>query len=519
MKRSLYTCLTCLLLIIKVAVASTIDSPVVIRTTTGLVQGDVSSGGISIFKGIPYAAPPVGDLRWKEPQPVIPWAGVRKCTVFGPNAMQTPPQPSGAYGPEILIPKEGQISEDCLYLNIWAPAQRNGKRRPVIVVIHGGGFTNGSGSVALLNGEEMAKKGAVVVSINYRLGIFGFLAHPELSAESPHHVSGNYGILDQIAALKWVKENIAAFGGDPDNVTAHGGSAGSCSIHIMVGSPLAKGLFRRVISESGPLFKPGVSPYLKDAEQEGLTAMNKFSAHTVAEMRAITADKLMEDNPRRQPVIDGYVLSDKLINIFLEGKQNDVDLLIGYNEGDNGMEEAPLSAAAFIAEAKRKFGSSADTFLRIYPAGSNEEAAQSQQYMSRDLIFAWENYTWARLQSQKGQCKAYFYYFRRGAPGQPQYGAFHGSQGAYAFHNLHKWNRPFEAWDQTLSKDMSSYWINFAATGDPNAKDLPRWPQFTAQGTKVLEFGDQVKVKPLPAMPSFTFFEKDPQVALTGIKE
>lgn len=518
MKKALYTCLTCLLLIVKV-VAAPVDSLIVVRTTAGQVQGNVNSGAsIYIFKGIPYAAPPVGDLRWKEPQPVIPWKGVRKCTVFGPNAMQTPPKPSGAYGPEILIPDDGQISEDCLYLNIWAPAQQDGKRRPVIVVIHGGGFTAGSGSIPVLTGEELAKKGAVVVSINYRLGIFGFLAHPGLSAESPHHASGNYGILDQIAALKWVKENIAAFGGDPNNITANGGSAGSCSIHVMLGSPLAKGLFRRVISESGPLFKPGVSSYLKDAEQEGLTTMNKLSAHTVAEMRAITADKLLEDNLRRHPVIDGYVLSDKLINIFLQGKQNDVDLLIGYNEGDSDM-GALLPAAAFIAGTKRKFGSSADTFLRIYPAGSDEEAVQSQLHMSRDLIFAWENYMWAKLQSKKGQSKAYFYYFRRGAPGQPYYGAFHGSQGAYAFHNLHKWNRPFEAWDQTLSNAMSSYWINFAATGDPNGKNLPFWPRFIPQGTKVLEFGDQIKVRPLPAMSSFAFFEKDPQVALTGVKK
>lgn len=513
MKKALFTCF---FLIVNVAAYSAVDS-LIVRTTAGLVQG--SGGNIHVFKGIPYAAPPVGNLRWKEPQPVTPWEGVRKCTVFGPNAMQMPPVPSNAYGPEILIPKEGQISEDCLYLNIWAPAQLNGKKRPVIVVIHGGGFIAGSGSIALLNGDELAKKGVVVVSINYRLGIFGFLAHPELSAESPHHVSGNYGILDQIAALKWVRENIAAFGGDPDNITAQGGSAGSCSIQVMIGSPLARGLFRRVISESGPLFNPKVTPWLKDAEQEGLTAMNRLSAHTTAEMRAITADKLLEDNPRRSPVVDGYVLPDKLINIFLQGKQNDVDLLIGYNEGDSFMEEAPLPAATFIAEAKRKFGSSADTFLRIYPAGNNEEAAQSQQHISRDQIFAWENYTWAKLQSQKGQSKVYFYYFKRGAPGQPYYGAFHGSQGAYAFHNLHKWDRPFEAWDETLSKDMSSYWTNFAATGDPNGKNLPGWPRFTAQGTKVLELGDQIKVKPLPAMPSFVFFEKDPQVALTGTKK
>lgn len=482
------------------------SNPEAVQTTGGLVSGALNAeGDVCIFKGIPYAAPPVGNLRWREPQPVVPWQGVRKCTEFGPSAMQSP------------RPDQPNCSEDCLYLNVWAPANTAVGKRPVIVVIHGGGFVSGSGSIPIFDGEATAKKGAIVVTVNYRLGIFGFLAHPALSAESSHHVSGNYSILDLMAAFQWVKQNIAAFGGDPANITADGGSSGSCSIHVMVGSPLAKGLFQRVISESGPLFKQNITPGLKDAEADGLATMERLHAHTLAEMRALPAEALLNENSRREPVIDGYVLPDALIHIFEQGKQNKVDLLIGYNEGDNGLEEQPLSAASFTEKARQKYGEKAGAFLQIYPAHNDDEAMWSQQHQARDLIFARESYAWAKYQQAKGG-RVWFYYYSHPAPGHPAAGAFHGAQTPYALHNLDKWDRPAQPWDLALSDTMHDYWINFAATGNPNGSGMPAWPAFQPTDTRVIQFGEQVTAAPLPALPAFAFFNMDPEVSLDNIK-
>lgn len=478
-----------------------------IKINSGLISGTISkSGEVKIFKGIPFAAPPTGNLRWKEPQPVKPWKGVRKCVDYGPNAVQEKPIPSGAYGAEILIPADGKISEDCLYLNVWTPVKHMGKKKPVLVIIHGGGFTAGSGSISLLDGEAMARKGLVVVTINYRLGIFGFLAHPALTKESLHHTSGNYGILDQISAFKWIKENIAAFGGDPSNVTADGGSAGSCAMLTMIASPLGKNLFRRAISESGPLFKPNECRVLKEAEQEGINAMTRKGALTIKEMRALSADELLKEDRLRLPVVDQYVLPDQILNIFTEGKQNGVDLLIGYNEGDEDFGRPISSAVEFVAAAQRKYQDRAIDFLKIYPANTDEQAARSQILLSRDRVFAWGNYQWARSQSANGKHQIWYYYFSREAPGPPHYGAFHGCQGAYALHNLHRWNRSFDVWDRTLSQIMSDYWVNFAASGNPNRNDLPGWPAFNEAETKIIEFGNDVKVITLPAKNSFNYF-------------
>jgi para-nitrobenzyl esterase len=479
----------------------------IVKTNSGLVSGTVNkTGDILIFKGIPFAAPPIGELRWKEPQRVKPWKGIRKCDSFGPNAMQPKPVPSGAYGPEILIPATDAISEDCLYLNVWTPVKHAGKKLPVMVIIHGGGFTTGSGSISLLNGEAMAKKGVVVVTINYRLGVFGFLAHPDLTKESPHQSSGNYGILDQIAAFQWVRENISAFGGDPENITADGGSAGSCSMLTIIASPLGKGLFKRAISESGPLFKPNECRILQQAEQEGLETMTKKGATSLDEMRKLPANLLLIGDHLRLPVVDGYVLSDHILNIFSTGKQNGVDLIIGYNEGDEDFGRPISSAAAFTANAKNTFGGNADKFLQLYPAHTDKEAERSQVLLSRDRVFAWGNYNWAKYQSANGRYKVWYYYFSRAAPGNPNYGAFHGCQGAYVLHNLHRWKKSFPNWDIQLSNIMSDYWVNFAATGNPNGKNLPSWPAFTDQNTRVLEFGDDIKAIDLPAMKSFEFF-------------
>lgn len=479
----------------------------VVKTSCGLVSGTFNKeADVLIFKGIPFAAPPIGELRWKEPQAPKPWKGIRKCDSFGPSAMQAKPTPSGAYGAEILIPADGKVSEDCLYLNIWTPAKHEGEKRPVMVIIHGGGFTSGSGSISLLDGEEMARKGLVVVTINYRLGVFGFLAHPALTKESPHQSSGNYGILDQIAAFHWIKENIKAFGGDPQNITADGGSAGSCSMLTMIASPLGKNLFKRAISESGPLFKPDECRTLRKAELEGLETMTKKGAVSLSEMRKLSAEVLLNEDYLRLPVVDGYILQDQILNIFTSGKHNGVDLLIGYNEGDEDFGRPISKAAAFTAMARNTYGDRAAKFLELYPAGTDQEAGRSQVLLSRDRVFAWGNYKWAKFQSAKGRHRVWYYYFSRAAPGDPNYGAFHGCQGAYALHNLHRWKKTLTKWDFTLSDMMSDYWVNFATTGDPNRKNLPEWPAFTEQNTRVLEFGDKVRAIDLPAMDSFEFF-------------
>ncbi len=462
--------------------------PLIVSTDAGLVSGTTNAAGdVRIFKGIPFAAPPVGPLRWRKPRPVTPWTAVRRCVAFGPNPIQ-----------ENL----GVCSEDCLYLNVWATKENSSVKKPVIVYIYGGGFTAGSGASGWLDGEAMARKGVVFVNFNYRVGILGFLAHPALSSESPDHVSGNYGILDQIAALQWVKRNIAAFGGDPANVTIAGESAGSCSVNTLIASPLARGLFRRAIGESGAFFKPGRNMTLREAEEDGVRAMRGKNALTLEAMRALSPEALLKSDYRRLPVVDGYLLPDQVDELFKKGAINKVDLITGYNEGDNFVEDT-LSTAQFISFAKRNYGPRADSFLALYPAGS----WQSQQALGRDLHFGWAQYTWAKEEG----ARAFMYYFDRIPPGEPKLGAFHSAQVCYALHTLKYQNRPWTAWDTTLSNLMSDYWVNFAATGDPNGKGLPPWPVFTAQKTQALRFGDTVEAIDLPAMRAFGFFQPCPR--------
>jgi para-nitrobenzyl esterase len=329
------------------------SQPQIISTDDGLVSG-ISAGDVRIFKGIPFAAPPVGPLRWREPRPVTPWAGVRRCVAFGPNPIQE---------------NWGVCSEDCLYLNVWTTKANPSAKKPVIVWIYGGGFTGGSGAGGWCDGEGMSRKGVVFVTFNYRVGVLGFLAHPALSLESPNHASGNYGILDQIAALQWVKRNIAAFGGDPANVTIAGESAGSCSVNTLIASPLAQGLFRRAIAESGGFFKPGRNMTLREAEEDGVRTMRGKNAITLDAMRALSPDSLLKGDYRRLPVVDGYVLPDHIDELFRKGAINKVDLITGYNEGDNFVEDT-MSAAQFISFAQRNYGTRANAFLNLYPAGS-----------------------------------------------------------------------------------------------------------------------------------------------------
>lgn len=478
-----------------------------VPTEAGLVSGVPGTDGIvKIFRGIPFAAPPVGDLRWKAPQPVPRWEGVRPCDKFPPSAMQSKPTPFAMWSKEFMAPEE-PLGEDCLYLNLWTAAQASGEKRPVIVWIHGGGFVGGSGSVPLYDGEEMAKKGVVFITINYRLGIFGFFAHPELSAESSSHVSGNYGILDQIAALRWVKHNVSAFGGDPGRVTIAGQSAGAFSVNALLVSPPAKGLFHRAIGQSGGMFGSDLIPLptLQQAEQSGLAFSESLKASDLATLRSLPADQLMKAGGRWGMNIDGTVILP-VYETFEKGQQHDVPLISGWNADDGVSFGAVKKAVAFRTEAQQKYGDMADEFLRLFPASSDEEAAQSQKLQTQ-LSFGWLNYRWAALQHQTGR-GSFLYYFTRVPPGEPNYGAFHSAEFGYALKTLHRWDRPFTAWDHQLSDIMSSYWVNFAATGDPNGEGLPLWTAFDPGSPQVMEFGEKAETTRLPYSAQLDFLDR-----------
>lgn len=482
-----------------------------VKTEAGLVSGVRGGDGtVSIFKGIPFAAPPVGDLRWKAPAPVAHWEGVRKCDVFPPSAMQSKPTPFAMWSKEFMAPEE-PLSEDCLYLNLWTAAKTVEDKRPVIVWIHGGAFTSGSGSVPLYDGEEMAKKGVVFITINYRLGILGFLAHPELSLESPGKVSGNYGILDQIAALQWVKKNVAAFGGDPGRVTIAGQSAGSFSVNALVISPLAKGLFHRAIAQSGSMFSSdrlGGSG-LTDMEQQGVALLKKLNVSGIAELRTKPATELIRAGAFLGLTIDNHVLVNP-VDAYAAGRQNDVPLLTGWNAGDNLSFAPPLKAADFIANAEKKYGEQAVEFLNLFPASTDEEAKNSQEVLGM-LSFGGTNYTWATVQCTSGKSPVYLYYFSHVPPGLPNYGAFHSAEFGYALKTLKYWDRPFTAYDHQLSETMSSFWVNFAGSGNPNGKGLPEWAVFDTGNPRVMEFGDKTEVISLPFQSQLKFLHQHQQ--------
>jgi para-nitrobenzyl esterase len=480
-----------------------IDGPV--RVENGLVSGAPgSTAGVSVYKGIPFATPPVGDLRWKAPKAAASWQGVRQAHQFSPICMQTPYAKTSIYYME-----PSPTSEDCLYLNVWTAAKSNKERRPVMVWIHGGALTRGAGSIPTYDGEALAKKGVVLVTVNYRLGIFGFFAHPELTKESDRNSSGNYGLLDQIAALEWVQKNIAAFGGDPKRVTIFGESAGSWSVNYLMASPLAKGLFQRVIGESGGVF--GVMRKLSEVEESGKKFAASQGADNIQALRAKPAEDLVKAAANFPPNVDGWLLPEDVYTIFAKGKQNDVPLLLGSN-ADEAKSLAPWpasgTAASFIDQSRRRFGDKTDEFLNLHPAGSNEEAKDSHYASSTDFTFTWQMRTWARMSTKSGRSKAYLYYFSRVPPGPTaaQYGAYHASEIAYVFENLAP-PRPWEETDRKLSDAMSTYWVNFATTGNPNGKGLVTWPAYDPGNDSALELGDSIAVKPHVHKPSLDFLD------------
>lgn len=464
-----------------------------VHVDSGLVSGVSGASGdeVRVYKGIPFAAPPVGDLRWKPPQLPAKWEGVRKADEFSPVCMQQQRGPAGASGPA--------PSEDCLYLNVWTAAKSASERRPVIVWTYGGGFTGGAGSLAMYNGEALAKKGAVVVTYNYRLGVFGFLAHPELTKESAHHASGNYAMMDMAAVLHWVQKNIEGFGGDPKRVTIDGESAGSMLVSAMVGSPEGKGLFQRAIGQSGAWMgiSIGHMTTLAAAEENGQKLVQGLGAASIAELRTKPADELLKNSRGAFGiVVDGWYVPEDLSLTYAHHKQNDVDLLVGSNRDEGTFFSRPgtVKADQFSGTAKRRFADQADAYLKLYPASSDAEAGTSQLASFRDEM-GWHMREWAQLQSERGKGKAYLYFFTHvppTAPGQPSRGATHTADLAYMFDN----QPPNATWtdtDKQLAETMSSYWVNFAATGNPNGKGLPEWPAYKVKSEKTMVLGDTVE--------------------------
>jgi para-nitrobenzyl esterase len=465
-----------------------------VRTADGLVSGIRGKApGVTEFRGIPFGAPPVGALRWRAPQPVAHWSGVRKADHWGDVCMQ-PTAKTRTLGVNLAtdLPDSPKMSEDCLYLNVTTPATRAGQKLPVMVWVYGGAYAEGGGNMPISEGAHLAKKGAIVVTFNYRVGAFGFLSHPELSAESGRNASGNQALADSIAALKWVKANIAAFGGDPDNVTIFGQSAGACIDAGLVGSPEAKGLFKRAISESGQWMGLGIDKMLplKEAEQRTVQQAEKAGAKSLADMRNLSAEDVMKAFPRGEGMmIDGAIIPEDLSKTFAEGRQNAVDVLTGSNgtEMNLGPPGKP-TAASFNAGLARTFKGLEPAAQKAYPVATDEEAAKIVPSLPMADTMAWGQHLYARDAAKRGR-KGWVYHFTFHPPGPPSHpdpGPTHASEIAYVFNNL---ALPHEIPDASspelsakdpaarkLADQMSSYWVNFARTGDPNGKGLPHWP-------------------------------------------
>lgn len=472
----------------------------------GKLQGTMEQG-LAVYRGIPFAAPPVGDLRWRPPQPAAKWGGVRPADKFAPECVQAAgPTPAGRQPPE--------MSEDCLYLNVWTPAKNASDHVPVLVWIYGGGFNAGATSIPTYSGEVLAKKGVVLVSIAYRLGPLGFFAHPELTAESPHHASGNYGLMDMIAGLQWIQKNIAAFGGNPNKVTIFGESAGGIAVSELCASPLAKGLFEGAISESGGSFghqraagMPGENmKSLADAERTGEALAREAGAVSIGDLRKVPADKILAAARGQRglawPIVDGWVLPDDQYNLYEAKNFNDTPILVGYNSDEGATFSRDHTPQEYIANTHKRYDQFADSLLAAYPGGQTT-VPKTARDLARDSTFGWHTWVWARLQSSLGTGKAYLYYFDQ----HPDYpadspragiGAPHGREVPYVFGHLNdlRGETPTAA-DQVVSDAMVTYWTNFAKYGTPNGKGEPDWPAFSDQNQQVMDFSGAPHVEPV----------------------
>ncbi len=474
----------------------------VVQLENGKIQGyaDSSTRSIRIFKGIPFATPPVGDLRWKAPQPVKNWQGIKQCNQFAASPMQNKPQPFYCWSEEFIAQPE-PLSEDCLYLNVWTTAKSEGQKQPVFVWIYGGGLSSGSANCAIYDGEEMAKKGVVFVSINYRVGVFGFMAHPELTKEASYQASGNYGFLDQLAALKWIQKNIVAFGGDPNNVTIAGQSAGAFSVTALIASPLAKGLFHKAIAQSGGLLSNMLVQGLPEAEGQGVAFMKRANATSLAALRKMPAPELQQISNDQQlgrfgTTLDGYVLPLNLMEHFKRGLQNQTPVLTGWVTGDGSfLGNVEMTVDDYKKEVEAKYGSNAKAYLKIFPASTTAEVKAVKQKVTL-LNFAGLP---AHLLASFNAMATYLYQFGHVPPdkqGFPNYGAFHTSEVPFALHTLHKWNRPWQKLDRELENVISSYWVNFAKTGNPNGNSLPEWKPYDKHQGNIMLLEDAVQLKP-----------------------
>jgi para-nitrobenzyl esterase len=481
-----------------------------IHTQSGLVSGVALSNGLEVFKGIPFAASPVGKLRWRPPQPPAAWQGVRKADTFGAPCMQSrSPERLGPWTRVFL--SKMQPSENCLYLNIWTTAKRPQALRPVLVWIYGGGFTSGAGSVEIYDGAALAQKGVVLVSANYRVGPLGFFAYPELTRESPHHSSGNYGLLDQIAALRWVQRNIAAFGGDPRQVTIFGQSAGAGSVWLLMQSPLARGLFERAIVMSGPAVIPARAitgdRSLAAVEAQGRKVARHLGAQSLEQLRALPAEKIIQDSgcARWAPIEDGWVIRPG----WRPGHEASVingmvaqDIGIGYY----GTGPAPAVTLKDYNKRMREIcGAEASECQKLYPATDNEQAATAIRSALQDRARV-SLYKWGTSQTRLSP-QVYIYYFNQKIPWpqHPDYGVFHSSELPYVFDNLRLLEHPWQAADRRVAREISSYWTDFAKTGNPNKKGLPAWPAFRVGNLTIMQLAARMEPIPL-ASPSREHF-------------
>ena len=529
----------CLGLTLQLAVASTVhaQSPsfgqVVERPTpgdpvtidSGQIAGKLLPDGVKAYLGVPFAAPPLQQLRWREPQPVPPWRGVLHADRFAPECIQA----LRAHDINHYFGEEA-TSEDCLYLNIWAPPDAKADaHKPVVVWIYGGGFTIGSASMANYRGESLARKGVVYVSVAYRLGVLGFLALPALTDESPHHSSGDVGFLDQLAALQWIHRNIERLGGDPRNVTIAGQSAGSMSVSILQASPLARGLFQHAVGMSGGSVgnsAVGAARPLAVAEQEGQRFQQSLGAADLAALRNLPADRILQAQLATQshygPVIDGYLLPASPSDLFASGQQNDVSLLIGFTR-DEGFSE--LGRARTLAEYRESvaklYGDHADTLLKLYPADNDEQARRAAVDAGRDATVGLQMRSWARAQTQTGKSAVYVYFFSRVHPYVPgvtfadhdprTVGAYHTGDVPYWLETLDALNllRKTRDWtdpDRQLAESMSNALVAFASSGNPNTSGQSDWPKYRSDREKIRELGSSNHAVPWPDSAKMDFF-------------
>ena len=483
-----------------------------VKTEGGLVEGATTADGkLRVFKGIPFAAPPTGDRRWAEPGPVAPWTGVRKADAFGPRCPQ-----GNVFGDMVF---RDEMSEDCLYINVWTPA-KPGEKLPVMFWIHGGGFQAGSASEPRQDGEFLARKGVVVVSANHRLGVFGFLAHPELTRSSGRNASGNWGLLDQVAALKWVQKNIAAFGGDPGKVTIFGESAGSFSVSAMVATPLAKGLVHGAIGESGAFFTlPGgglATRSLAGAEEQGKKFAEGLGAADIAALRAKPWEDILKGakGPWFSPIIDGYLFPKSVPEIYAAREHSPVPLMAGWNADEVRasvtMAKEKTTAASFAEGVRKRFAGNADALLAVYAPKGDEDVVQVAADFAGDTFIAYATWKWIQVHAATTSAPVYRYSFDRKIPVAPDtkvngreataadIGARHAGEIEYVFGTLKAAlpKVPWEPADQTLSDQMVTYWTNFAKTGDPNGPGVPKWPVYDeVKGTGVLHLDTTISVK------------------------